>query len=35
MWQTKSGLTKHIKLNNQQNGCKYKSIDKDFLFFSK
>ena len=35
IYQTKSGLARHIKVNHQQTGSRYRIIDKDFFFFSK
>ena len=33
MYQTKSGLARHIKVNHQQSDWENKIIDKDFMFF--
>ena len=33
MYQTKSGLARHIKVIHQQSGWRYRIIDKDFFFF--
>ena len=33
IYQTESGLARHIKVNHQQTGWRYRIIDKDFFFF--
>ena len=33
MYQTKSGLAKHIKVNHQESGWRYRIINKNFLSF--
>ena len=33
IYQTKSGLARHIKVNHPQTGWRYRIIDKDFFFF--
>ena len=33
MYQTKSGSARHVKVNHQQSGWKYRTIEKDFLLF--
>ena len=33
MYQTKFGLARHIKVNHQQSGWRYRIIDKSFFFF--